>query len=44
MYEVIWSCFYSRHIVRPIKAWSIVESIFIGTQAECETYLKGYRK
>jgi len=39
MYEIIWSVFYDKYIVRPVPQMGNVKPLFIGTEAECTTAL-----
>lgn len=42
MFEIIWSVFYNKHIVRAVVAQSHVSPLFIGTLDECNAKLQNY--
>jgi hypothetical protein len=39
MYEVIWSKFNNRFIVRSVTICSTVKPMFIGTEEECKKHI-----
>ena len=41
MFEIIWSNFYNKHIIRACSM-STVPALFIGTIDECQAKLKNY--
>jgi hypothetical protein len=41
MYEIIWSMFENKHIIRAVCP-STVRALFIGTYDECQAKLKNY--
>jgi len=42
MYEIIWSNFENKHIIRTVRCFSKVPALFIGTHDECQAKLKNY--
>jgi hypothetical protein len=42
MYEIIWSNFENKHIIRTLCSFSVVPALFIGTHDECQAKLKNY--
>jgi len=42
MFEIIWSVFYNKHIVRASVAYSQIDPLFIGTLDECNAKLQNY--
>lgn len=40
MFEVIWSVFEDKYIVRNISAFSSIHPRFIGNKQECIAYIK----
>ena len=39
MYEIIWSKFNDRFIVRSVTIYSTVKPLFIGTEEECNKHI-----
>lgn len=39
MFEVIWSYFYDRYIVRPVSISTKITPLFVGSYDECVSYL-----
>jgi hypothetical protein len=42
MYEIIWSNFYNKHIIRVCDSISTVNVLFIGTLDQCQAKLRNY--
>ena len=42
MYEIIWSNFYNKHIIRVCDSISTVNVLFVGTLDQCQAKLKNY--
>lgn len=40
MYEVIWSVFYDRYIVRSTENFSTVNPLFLGSEDQCNAWVK----
>ena len=42
MFEIIWSVWNDKYIVRPVKPMGNVKPEFIGTEEECAQKIKNY--
>ena len=39
MFEIIWSVWSDKYIVRPVPSMGNVKPMFIGTEEECNQYI-----